>query len=167
MDLRSDTGLLATGRWRRMVGWILDRSPRAKIVLWAHNLHVQRQPGWMGRFLEDMFPGQMVVLGIATGTGTYRAVWRAGEGVKNYGLAPPPPDSFERVFQAAGLPRFILDLRKAVPDSPESGWLLERRRFRAIGSMGTPQQFFPLVIRDSFDGVVWIQSTSAAQPLAN
>lgn len=65
-----------------MVGWILDQSPRARIVTWAHNLHVQRQPGWMGQFLEDMFPGQMVVLGFATGTGTYRAVSHAGEGVK-------------------------------------------------------------------------------------
>ena len=109
----------------------------------------------------------MVALGFATGTGTYRAGSRAGKGVSEHGLEPPPPDSFERVFQASGLPRFILDLRKAAPDSPESGWLLERKRFRSIGSMEMEGsfQFRPLELRDSFDGIVWIEQIAAALPL--
>lgn len=87
-------------------------------------------------------------------------------GLTNHRLAPPPVGSFERAFQAAGLPQFILDLRQAVPDSPESGWLPERRQFRAIGSMEAAEEFYPLRIRDSFDGVIWIEKTSAATPLA-
>jgi hypothetical protein len=166
MDVRTGKGGSVRDRaMARMVGWILEQAPKARIVLWAHNGHVQRQLGSMGRFLEERFPGQMVVLGFGTGQGTYRAVSTSGKGLTNHGLASPPPDSFESVFQAAGLPRFILDLRKAVPDSPESGWLLERRRFRSIGAMEMSEQFSPLGIRDSFDGLVWIEKTSAALPL--
>jgi len=171
MNVREDggrSGLAVRDRaTARMVEWILDQSPKARIALWAHNTHVSRQPGSMGRFLEERFPGQMVALGFATGTGTYRAGSRAGKGVSEHGLEPPPPDSFERVFQASGLPRFILDLRKAAPDSPESGWLLERKRFRSIGSMEMEGsfQFRPLELRDSFDGIVWIEQTAAALPL--
>ena len=168
MDTRSRRDPTARDRaMARMVKWILDQSPKARIVLWAHNGHVQRQPGSMGAFLEEMFPGQMVVLGFATGTGTYRAVSRAGRGLATHVLAPPPPDSFEHAFQATGISRFVLDLRKAVPSSAESGWLLERRPFRSIGAMEMENQFVPLSLRHSFDAVVWIEKTSAAVGLVN
>jgi len=154
----------------RMVGWILGQSPNARIVLWAHNSHVARQPGSMGRFLEEQFAGEMAVLGFATGRGAYRAVARSGRGVTNHGLEPPPADSFESLFQAAGLPRFILDLRRAVPGSPDSGWLNETRRFRAIGSMELPgllQFRLAVPLRECFDAVVWIEETSPSLPLGN
>jgi erythromycin esterase-like protein len=168
MDVRSQRDPTARDRaMARMVKWILDRSPKARIVLWAHNGHVQRQPGSMGAFLEETFPGQMVVLGFATGSGTYRAVSRSGRGISAHVLAPPPPGSFEHAFQASGLPRFVLDLRKAVPASADSGWLLERRPFRSIGAMEMESQFFPLALRDSFDAVVWIEKTTSAIGLAD
>ncbi len=173
MEVREDagrSGLAVRDRaMARMVGWILGQSPNARIVLWAHNSHVSRQPGSMGRFLEEAFPGEMVVLGFATGKGSYRAVARsAARGLTNHGLEPPPADSFESQFQASGLPRFILDLRKAVPGSPDSGWLTETRRFRAIGSMELPgalQFRLAIPLREYFDAVVWIEETSAALPL--
>jgi erythromycin esterase-like protein len=167
MDVRSGTdGSVRDRAMARMVGWILEQSPNQRIVLWAHNGHVQRRAGSMGRFLEELFPGQMVVFGFATGKGAYRAVSAAGRGLRDHDLAPPPADSYEHAFQAVGLPRFILDVRKAVPGSPASGWLLEPRRLRSIGSMEMSEQFHPLTIRDSFDAVVWIETTSAAVPLA-
>ena len=167
MDVRSGAPSARDRAMARMVQWILGQSPRSRIVLWAHNGHVQRQPGWMGAFLEEMFPGQMVVVGFATGTGTYRAVSRGGGALSPHGLAPPPPGSFEHAFQATGLARFILDLRKAVPRSADSGWLCERRPFRSIGSMEMEEQFSPTSIRDCFDAVVWIERTSASVPLVN
>ena len=91
MDVRAGGGGSVRDRaMARMVGWILEQTPNARIVLWAHNGHVQRQPGSMGRFLEEQFPGQMVVLGFATGDGTYRAMPRTGGGaVTNHGLRGP------------------------------------------------------------------------------
>jgi erythromycin esterase-like protein len=168
MDVRSGRDPAARDRaMARMVKWILDQSPKARIVLWAHNGHVQRQPGCMGHFLEEMFRGRMAVLGFATGGGTYRAVSRAGRGLATHQLASPPADSFEHAFLATRLPRFILDLRKAVPVSADSGWLTEHRPFRSIGAMEMDQQFHPTSIRDSFDAVVWIEKTSATIPLVD
>lgn len=170
MEVREDGG--RSGRavrdraMARMVQWILDQTPQARVVLWAHNSHVARQPRSMGRFLEEQFPGQMVVLGFATGEGSYRARSMSGKGLTDHGLQSPPVDSYERIFQTTGLPRFILDLRTAVAGSPDSGWLAERRLFRAIGATRATRQFFPLTIRDAFDGIVWIDRTSAALPLS-
>lgn len=133
--------------------------------MWAHNAHVQRRPGWMGRFLEERFPGQVVVLGFATGQGTYMAV-SDERALASHSLAPPPPGSFEQVFLATGLPRFVLDLRRAVPGSTGSGFVFEERRFRSIGAVAADEQFHPLRLRESFDAVVWIEKTTAAVPLA-
>lgn len=149
----------------RAVRWILQRNPGARIVLWAHNGHVQRQEQSMGKFLEEMFPGQMKVFGFATGSGRYRAVSASGKGLGDHPLASPPPGSFESRFQAAGLPRFVLDLRKARPAPDDSSWLLEERPFRSIGALEAESQFFPLRLRDSFDAVIWIGETGAARPL--
>jgi erythromycin esterase len=166
MDVKAGNRTARDHAMARMVAWILEQSPKARIVLWAHNGHVAREPGWMGRHLEDMFPGQMVVLGFATGDGSYRAVARSGKGIIGHGLMRPPADSFESAFQAAGLPVAIFDLRKAVKGSPESGFLLEKRGLRSIGAMEMPdRQFFPVWLRDSFDAVVWIEKTRASLPL--
>jgi erythromycin esterase len=165
MDVRTGAAFARDRAMARMVQWILAQSPKSRIVLWAHNGHVWRQTGWMGAFLEEMFPGQMVVLGFATGTGRYRAVSRGGGSLAAHALAPPPEDSFEHAFEATGLPRFVLDLRKAVPRSAESGWLCEKRPFRSIGAMEVENQFFPTPLRDAFDAVVWIGKTSASVPL--
>jgi erythromycin esterase len=149
----------------RQVRWILGRNPQAKVVLWAHNGHVQRGEQCMGRFLEDMFPGQMVVFGFATGSGTYRAVSARGKGLGDHELAPPPPGSFESLFQAASLPRFVVDVRESVPDTDGAGWIREARPFRSIGALEVEEQFFPMKLAESFDAVIWIEKTSAARPL--
>ncbi|HEX2225486.1 MAG TPA: erythromycin esterase family protein, partial [Thermoanaerobaculia bacterium] len=40
--------------------WILDNAPAgSKIVLWAHNGHVAKQPGWMGSFLAQRYGDDM------------------------------------------------------------------------------------------------------------
>jgi erythromycin esterase-like protein len=91
MDVRTGGPFARDRAMARMVQWILNQSPNSRIVLWAHNGHVWRQTGWMGAFLEEMFPGQMVVLGFVTGTGTYRAVSREGGALSSHVLAPQPP----------------------------------------------------------------------------
>lgn len=167
MDVKSGAPAARDRAMAGMVRWILEQSPKSRIVLWAHNGHVQRQPGWMGAFLEEMFPGQMVVLGFATGRGAYRAVSHGGGPPTSHALAEPPPSSFEHAFEATGLPRFVLDLRKAARGSADSGWLFERRPFRSIGAVAMENQFFPTALTDSFDGVVWIEKTTPAVALAN
>src|SRR6266568_502333 len=60
------------------VKWILDHSPGAKIVLWAHNGHVStggyRGYEPMGAALRKMFGSQMLVFGFAFNEGSFQAI---------------------------------------------------------------------------------------------
>ena len=93
----------------RNVGWILEQHPGARIVLWAHNGHVQRQPGAMGMHLAQRFGDDYVPIGFATDSGRYVA--RGNDrALGDHPLAPPPDDSVEHVLAAAGL-EHVLDAR--------------------------------------------------------
>src|SRR5262249_50197633 len=64
------------------VKWILDQSPGAKIVLWAHNFHVMTGPAMrigagtadsMGAALRKMYADKLVTFGFAFNQGSFRA----------------------------------------------------------------------------------------------
>src|SRR5262249_30189607 len=92
--------------------WILDHAPKgSKLVLWAHNGHVCRNPGAMGSHLSKRLGKEQVIVGFAAGEGQYTAV-ATGQGVKKDNpLNPPPEGSLEGVCKGTGLDRFLLDLR--------------------------------------------------------
>lgn len=142
------------------VGWILRHRPAGtRIVLWAHNGHVQKLPGSMGGYLDHAFPGQMRVFGFGAGGGRYTAIAQSGLG--QFPLAPPAPGSYESAFRALGLPRFILDLRPATT-VPAAGWLKEPHTFRTIGAGAMDAQFFRTTLATAFDAVIYFDSTTPA-----
>ena len=74
------------------VKWILDQSPKAKIVLWAHNFHVGTSAGSMGSELRKMYGDQMVVFGFSFNQGGFQAVQQGGsEGLKDFTVPPHLP----------------------------------------------------------------------------
>ena len=142
------------------VAWVLEQNPGARIVLWAHNGHVWRMPGAMGAHLATRFGEDYLPVGFATGEGRYVAVGEGGLG--DHPLAAPPPDSIESIFAAAAAPRLVLDLRPAVKGSADSGWLRESRPNRSIGALAMEDQFFPIVLADAFDVLVYVHATGPA-----
>lgn len=153
------------------VAWILERDPGARAVLWAHNGHVSRADFQgitpMGGHLGRRFPGQMVALGFSTGRGTYTAL--APQGVfdvrTDNPLQAPPGDSIESYLASARLPRFLLDIR-AASDAPAANWALAPLPMRHIGARATlDPQFFPCVVGDAFDVLVWQEETTASVPI--
>ena len=93
--------------------WILDRNPKAKIVLWAHNSHVSAG-GFkfesMGTTLRRMYGQDMVVLGFAFNQGSFRSMSENGGGLKDFTVAPLPPGSLDATLASAGIPLFALVL---------------------------------------------------------
>ena len=146
----------------RNVSWILDQAgPGAKVVIWAHNLHVSKRDGWMGQYLEAQYGNELVVFGFAFSTGTYRA------GLKVHEAAPPPAGSIEEVLQRAGLPSLMLDLRRIPRHSPAATWATEPRAFRAIGPVAAEEQFFPTVVADEYDVLVYFDRTTPTVLVSN
>jgi erythromycin esterase-like protein len=146
------------------VEWILRQSPAAKIVLWAHNGHVGKQPTAMGHYLDRKFGAKHLAIAFATTKGKYQAMGRQGLG--NYELQAPPAESYEAAFERTGLDRFFLDLRQVKGDVEGARWLAEAHPFRSIGAVAMDQQFGPAQLPVLYDAVIYLAETSAAQPMA-
>lgn len=145
------------------VEWILGQNPDAKIILWAHNGHVMRLTGRMGKFLETKYPGEeMFVLGFATSAGEYTAVAGKGSLRSDLPLQDPPADSVEAILGSAGIASFVLDLRGSADDDPASAWARRSRPMRGIGALEQASQFFPSVVATEYDALVYQARTTAA-----
>jgi erythromycin esterase-like protein len=152
------------------VGWILDQNPGQKIVLWAHNGHVSRSPFFgmrtMGSFLDKAHGKEMVVVGFATGEGTYTAIAQGGGGLKrDLLLEPPPVGSVEEIFTRSGLERAIVDIRSASATNPGTHWAATERLMRGVGAMEAAQQHFPTTPANAFDILVWQARTTASKAI--
>jgi erythromycin esterase len=145
------------------VAWILDHAPKgSRIVLWAHNGHVARQPGWMGSHLAKRYGRELVVLGFACHEGRYTAVDRRRGLVDDNELKPSAPGSLEWRLHETRLPRLVLDLRRASDADPESSWLRRAHDFRSIGALAMDQQFYPAVVPDLYDALIYFEQTKAS-----
>jgi erythromycin esterase-like protein len=145
------------------VAWILERNPDAKIVLWAHNAHVSRHQGMMGRHLHERFGDDYVAVAFATAQGQYTA-W-GGDRLGAHDLQPPPATSIEASFRAARMPIFLLDLRQAQRRERGSSWLYGPQLFRSVGAVALDRQFARAAVAELYDLVIWIESTTAAVQL--
>jgi erythromycin esterase-like protein len=147
------------------VDWILaHEKPGTRIVLWAHNGHVARREGWMGSHLAKRHGTGMVVVGFAAHSGAYTAV-KQGKGVRSdNALAAPDIECLEALCHATGLPRFVLDLRRAREDEAASRWFAVPRPMRTIGAMAMDAQFKPADIAREYDAIVFVDTTRATQP---
>ena len=144
--------------------WILDQNPTAKIVLWAHNGHVATS-GFsyetMGAALRRMYGSQMVVFGLGFNQGSFQAIAQNNGGLKNFTVPPAQAGTLDATLAAAQIPLFALDLRQA-PD-----WFRAAHGMRQIGAVypeGQPYAFVgPLVPSESFDALLFVESTTVAR----
>jgi erythromycin esterase-like protein len=152
------------------VRWILEQDPEAKVVLWAHNMHVSTIGPNMGVHLREWYGDGYVSVGFATARGQYTAI-RMGQGLhQDNPLQAPPPRAIERVLDEAGLEWAVLDARPTRAggthaDAEGSAFLRTPRPLRAIGAGAMDAQFFPITYNDAFDLLVWTRDTTAARQL--
>ena len=138
------------------VGWILDHAPAgSKAVLWAHNGHVAKKPGMMGTYLDERYGDEMYILGFSLGGGRFNA--RGPLGLTSYPAHPPVLGSLESLFQATGMPMFILDLRQ---NSGPAEWFREPRLVQNHGAVAFHCAFSPGVAAEEYDGLIWIDPTT-------
>lgn len=145
------------------VAWILKQNPDAKIVLWAHNGHIAKQPMAMGSYLDETFGSKHLAIGFATGSGEYQAMGNGGLGV--HPLKAPPAGSVESLFGQAGIPRFLIDLRRTASDPAAASWFGQPRPFRSIGAVAVDSQFYPMNLPKVFDALIYLDQTSRARPI--
>ena len=151
------------------VKWILDRSPKAKIVLWAHNGHVGATAGSMGSELRKMYGDQMVIFGFSFNQGGFQAVQQGGsEGLKDFTVPPAPAGSLDATLAASGIPLFALNLQAAPKTGPVADWLAAAHGTRSIGALYPENSPFTYIASQvapaTFNAVLFVEKTTPARP---
>ena len=123
--------------------WILEREgPAAKIVVAAHNSHLQQHPvrvqraTSMGSYYTSRFGHDDILFIGAASTSTVK-----GE--------PPNPQCNQAVYEQIGPDCFFLDLREAPSNGPVADWLGKERPDRSN------LRYQPVCPGDAWDGLVF------------
>ncbi|MES4902963.1 MULTISPECIES: erythromycin esterase family protein [unclassified Streptomyces] len=181
-DLFAGKGLTADTSARdhymaESVLWHLERfAPGTRLVLAAHNAHIQKTPVSfdghltglpMGRHLHRALGDEYVAVGLTSIAG-HTADMRRDENARfgftidNTALQPPEPGSIEAAFADAGLGLSIADLRQARHEDPGSAGLApgpDRIRIQSA-YLHTP-------VVEAFDAVLSTPVSTVADGLAN
>ena len=159
------------------VMWIMeDHPPDTRVVLWAHNGHIQRtsEPGWttMGSRLAKDLGSRYVTLGFSFDHGGFQAVDHGGgpssrRGLRAFSVGPAPPENVEHAFARVGESIFVLDLRSLAPDDPARRWLDVPRPLREIGNGFFDETSMSRQYRltERFDAIVFVAETTSARSL--
>lgn len=152
------------------------RFERPKIVVWAHNSHVgdaratQMGDGGelnIGQLVRERHPGDTVLIGFSTYTGTVTAASDWGAPAERKQVRPGLHGSYEDLFHRTNVPSFVL-ISRALGDLTEA--LSERRLQRAIGVIYRPDterrsHYLQTSLPAQFDAMIHIDKTRALEPL--
>ena len=156
------------------IEWIADQNPGAKVVIWAHNLHVGYSPysgiSSMGGYLRNMFGPQMMNFGFAFNQGSFQSKDMSDpqQKLRNFTVDSAPEGSLDRALAATKIPIFALDLRHLPKDGPVSQWFSQPHRSRSVGSGYSdalaPRLWSETPIAEEFDALLFVEKTTAARP---
>ncbi|KQQ13524.1 hypothetical protein ASF53_11085 [Methylobacterium sp. Leaf123] len=147
-----------------------------RIVVWAHNSHLgdarateRARSGEfnLGQLLRERHGRAVVNIGFTTSSGTVTAAsdWDAPAERKR--IRPPLPGSYEALFHALGLARFLMPLTAGSPAAADLGAPRLERAIGVVYAPGTERQshYFEARLSEQFDALVHIERTRAVTPL--
>jgi erythromycin esterase len=168
--MNADTTSIRDAAMAENAMWLLGQAgPDARVVLWAHNFHVQKDVGYnpatMGVALDRQLGAQMVVVGFAFGQGTCTAVANGRLGVQN--VPAPMSGSYEETFSRAGRARFLLDTRGVAAGTAGPDWFLAGHAHRTIGAVfeaSNAASYFSFArLQRMYDVVAYFENTTASR----
>ena len=154
-----------------------SRGPNSRAVVWAHNSHIgdaratdmgmRRGELNIGQLCRQWWEDEAALIGFGTHTGTVAAATHWDDDMEVKQVRPSREGSYERVSHDAGVPRFLLDLKR---DQDLRQRLEEPRLERFIGVIYRPEtelhsHYAKSVLPRQFDGWVWFDETTAVTPL--
>ena len=174
---RSSWNLRDSHMFDTLQGLLAFRGPASKAVVWAHNSHIgnaaatemsARGEHNIGQLCAEKWGDASYRIGFGTDHGFVAAAanWDGPMEVKAVRAAHP--QSYERQFHLTNVPGLILPLRHGNKDLVAD--LSRPRLERAIGVIYRPEtelasHYFEARLPRQFDDYVWIDATSAVQPL--
>ena len=162
------------------VMWALrEAGPDAKVIVWAHNIHIQASPyapgsETMGSSLRKSLGKDYVTIGTVFNRGGFQARILPVPAdtvtlIKSFNVAPASAGSVEAVLAQARIPAFAIDLRSVPPGGLVEAWFTSSRPMRNIGNgynEAKGQDFYHSArAKVDFDVLIFLDSTSRAQSL--
>jgi erythromycin esterase-like protein len=144
--------------------------------VWAHNSHLgdaratemgSRGELNLGQLIRQRHGRDTVNIGFSTWSGTVTAASDWDQPAERKRVRRALPGSYEQVFHDAGIPGFMLDLRRRGDARRELG---EPRLQRAIGVIYRPEterwsHYFEAVLPHQFDVMLHFDETEALVPM--
>ncbi len=157
------------------IAWLHEHSDGGeKIALWAHDGHIgvwTYEGGYtiMGKFLRQRYHKQYLAIGTSFYQGMFNAYGKKlGDPVARlqaFTMPPPSKDSYNYILGHAGIPLYILDLRRPPPGAV-SRWLKGPFEFRLAGigfNDADESQFYDTIgLGAYFDVLIHIQQVTAS-----
>ena len=147
--------------------WIMKTNKKdSKIIIWAHNGHIQKTDNTMGYYLSKKLKQNYLAAGFDINQGTYTARhWKTMK-LAAYKLQPSYPGTYEYYFHLAGIPIFLLDFRRINFRIKGSQWLRKEHYFRGTGAVFLPsKEFFIEPLLKDFDMIIFIEKSSNSKLL--
>ena len=143
--------------------------PGRKVIVWAHNMHIAKGFGAMGRTLARQLGEDYVAIGFDYWGGSFRARPRRADG--GAAGAPiairapvPSADSYEQAFHRAGLPIFFLDLRPLKSPFLSTAWLAGQHPMWSVGGGYDPAHSVAQTrLPDNFDYLIFFDQAQASE----
>lgn len=154
---------------------LVNREPvGTRFVVWAHNQHVSaggRQPT-LGSRLRQSYGDEYYAVGFSFNQGSFQALEARPKDPQKYGLvsfsvSPAPVDSVDWYLAGTQAKAGFVDLRSTAKSKAISDWMSETHVMRAIGSTYDTKNenaLVPVVLKQSFDGLFFIDTTTRARP---
>ena len=142
--------------------------PEAKVVIWAHNAHISRAPGWMGSHLKREFGDRAYLLGFELDHGRFTS--RAGT-VLTYGVGPAPSAYYAHALARLDAPILFLDFRTLERVPELRAWLREPRRSHELQELHSVFRLNPAwhTLRtrwpELYDGIIFVEESTPAVAL--
>ncbi|WP_160140284.1 erythromycin esterase family protein [Chryseobacterium sp. c4a] len=141
--------------------WIKNQNPDSKIILWAHNGHINKEPIRMGKYLSDQLGKDYTAIGFAFYSGQYTA--KGENGITAYNAQEPYAGTYEYFLHSVNEPYFILDIKKIKEDNNEKlKWLIKELDLRITGARNKPDEFRHKNISEDFDYLIFIDQSTAS-----
>lgn len=147
--------------------WVQSQNPGCKIIVWAHNGHIQKDSlsdKRMGHFLAAQLGDQYCALALTTYQGTYTARNKSDQNWNDeLVLKTPPENTIEAFLHKMNIPMMLVNLHYS--NKPQ--FMLGSIKSRCIGAVEEDDHsYMPYHdLSKAFDGILFIDKTSASQPI--
>jgi erythromycin esterase len=150
------------------IEWILDHEgPDSKMMIWAHNGHINKTPKWMGGYLKDSLKDAYYAIGFDFNKGGFRAVDMEDKKLKNLTVGEAAKGSTGNVFSKFNMPEFFIDTEGIEKtNSLAASFMNKKSSSRTIGAAFNPKKENWFYAYEApykrFDGLIFVNEITAA-----